>query len=105
MSHSCEAPEQSTGGRILLNARAPDLASGSHLVLDVLCYASDRGFCREQIARIIDRNPLSHCSIGRIGFVRRHEERHLAICQAPNANALEPVRMSLWIRLRICRIK
>ena len=104
MSHSCEAPEQSTGGRILLNARAPDLASGSHLVLDVLCYASNRGFCREQIAGIIDRNPLSHCSIGRIGFVRRHEEGHLAVLQAPNADAFEPARMPLWIRFRVRRI-
>src|ERR1051325_9873859 len=104
MSHSCEAPEQSTGGRILLNARAPDLASGSHLVLDVLCYASYRGFCREQIARTIDRNPLSHCSIGRIGFVRRHEDCYFAVLQTPDANALEPVRMPLWIRFRVCRI-
>src|SRR4030095_8623783 len=69
------------------------------LILDVLCDSPHCGFCREEIAGAIDGNPLSHGSIGRISFVWRHEDCHLAVLQAPNANALEPVWMPLWIRL------
>src|SRR5262245_45664375 len=74
------------------------------LILDVLCYPPHRGFRRKDIAGAIDGNPLAHGSIGRISFVRRHEDCHLAVLQAPNANALEPAWMPLWIRFRVCRI-
>ena len=74
------------------------------LILDVLCYPPHCGFCREEIAGTIDGNPFSHGSIGRIGFVRRHEGCHLAVLQAPNANALEPAWMPLWLRFRVRRI-
>src|SRR5262245_53791256 len=74
------------------------------LILDVLCYASHCGFCCEEIAGTIDGDPLSHGSLGRISLVRRHEDGHLAVLQAPNANALEPAWMPLWIRFRVCSI-
>src|SRR4030095_6342094 len=32
------------------------------------------------------------------------EDCYLAVLQAPNANALEPPWMPLWIRFRVCRI-
>src|SRR5262249_49928405 len=74
------------------------------LILDVLCYASHCGFCCEEIAGTIDGDPLSHGSLGRISLVRRHEDGHLAVLQAPNANALEPAGMPLCIRFRVCSI-
>src|SRR4030095_1395219 len=74
------------------------------LLLDVLCYPPHCGFCREEIAGTIDGNPLAHGFIGRIGFVRRHENSCPPRLQAPNPNALEPAWMPLRIRFRVCRI-
>src|SRR4029077_5124727 len=91
------------GDRFCFRAEAAAISSRP-LVLDLLCYSPDCGFCREEIAGIIDGNPLPHGSIGRISFVRRHQDCHLAVLQASNANALEPAWMPLWLGFRVCRI-
>src|SRR5262249_59625230 len=74
------------------------------LILDVLCHAPPRGFCGVQIAGRIDGDPFSHGSFGRIGLVRRNEDRHLAVLQASDANALEPARVPLRRRFGVGRI-
>src|SRR5215813_1811685 len=66
------------------------------LFLDVLCHAPHRGFCGVEIAGCIDGNPFSHGAVGRIGLVRRHEHRHLAVLQAADANAPKPA----WVHSR-----
>src|SRR5262249_53806890 len=83
------------------DASVPDETS---LFLDVLCHAPHRGFCGVEIAGCIDGNPFSHGAVGRIGLVRRHEHRHLAVLQAADANAPEPARVHPRRRLGVGHI-
>ena len=90
----------SSGGEILkllsyVLGRRGGIFKGLSLIPDVLRHAAHRGFRRVQIAGRIDVDPFSHRSIGGFRLVRRHEDRHLAILQASDANALEPARVPL----------
>ena len=77
------------------------LRKRSCLILHVFEHAANGRFRGEDIAGRVDRDAFAHGALGRVGLVRRHEDRDLAVLQAAAANALEPARMPARLGLGV----